>query len=243
MIVYPEYWSKIGQPVKIADIEEMVIQTLAKTKCANLSFSGGLDSSLMLYFMTRVFHKISVFTIGFPETHPDIEYSRLVVKSIEEKFGSVEHKVFVPRADEVASETEKKPGPDVGVRLFYRFLAEKGVSGIIACDGIDEYMAGYYDHQQQPDEETYYKYIRRLRNEHLKPLDDNSKGVKVYLPYLDERLLCLLAQIPIADKVDGENRKKVMVQMARGRIPDAVIDRWKYGFCDALGIKKAKQWK
>jgi len=240
MIVYPEYWSKIGQPVKIADIEEMIIQTLAKTKCANLSFSGGLDSSLMLYFMTRVFHKISVFTIGFPETHPDIEYSRLVVKSVGEKFGNVEHEIFVPNMDEVANETEKKPGPDVGVRLFYRFLAEKGIPGIIACDGIDEYMAGYYDHQQHPDEETYYKYIRRLQEDHLKPLNENSGNTKVYLPYLDDKLLSLLIRIPIANKVDNKNRKKIMVQMARDRIPEAVIDRWKYGFCDALKIKKAK---
>lgn len=230
----------IGQPVKIADIEETIIQILAKTKCANLSFSGGLDSSLMLYFMTRVFHKISAFTIGFPEIHPDIEYSRLVVQSIEEKFGNVEHEIYIPTADEVASETEKKPGPDIGVRLFYKFLARNGISRIVACDGIDEFMAGYYDHQQHPDEETYYKYIRRLQEDHLRPLNENSRNTKVYLPYLDDKLLSLLIRIPIANKVDSKNRKKVMVQMARGRIPDAATDRWKYGFCDVLKIKKAK---
>ena len=239
MIVYPELWSEIGQPVLIEQIEGALVQILTEIDCHCLSFSGGLDSSLVLYFMATIFDEVTAFTIGFPETHPDIEYSRLVAKM----FGNVKHEVFVPSVNEVASETEKKPEPDVGVRLLYRFLVEKGISRIIACDGIDEFMAGYYDHQQHPDEETYYKYIRRLRDEHLKPLNDNSKGVKVYLPYLDNRLLCLLAQIPIADKVDSENRKKVMVNLAAGRILDKVITRWKYGFCDALGIKKAKQWK
>jgi len=186
--------------------------------------------------MATIFDKVTAFTIGFPETHPDIEYSRLVVRL----FGTVKHVVYVPTIDEIASETRKKPGPDVGVRLFYRFLAKEGVPRIIACDGIDEYMAGYYDHQQHPDEETYYKYIRRLRDEQLKPLNDNSKGIRVYLPYLDDRVLCLLAQIPLADKVDSENRKKVMAQMAEHRLPRKVVERWKYGFCDALGIKKAR---
>lgn len=236
MIAYPKNWAKVGQPVQIFDITGRIFWTLVEIGCPYLSLSGGLDSSLILYFMAQAFDKVTAFTIGFPRTHPDIKYSRLVVKMFE----NVKHEVFVPSADEVASEIEKKPGPDVGVRLFYRFLAEKEIPGIVACDGIDEYMAGYYDHQQHPDEETYYKYIRRLRDEHLKPLNDNSKGVKVYLPYLDDRLLYLLAQIPLADKVDSKNRKKVMVQMAKHRLPQKVIERWKYGFCDALGFKETR---
>jgi len=236
MITHPESWSVIGQPIGIKEIEETILQTVARIGCRNLSFSGGLDSSLMLYFMTRVFCKVSVFTIGFPKTHPDIEYSRLVVK----KLGSVEHKIYIPTADEMAEEAGKKPDPDVAVRLFYKFLARQKVSGIIACDGIDEFMAGYYDHQQHPDEGTYYKYIWRLQDDHLKPLDKNSGSIKVYLPYLDNSVLLLLSQIPISEKVDSENRKKIMIRMARGKIPDEVIKRWKYGFCDALEIKKIR---
>lgn len=236
MIVYPENWSTVGQPIEIQDIEEAILQTLARIKCTNLSFSGGLDSSLMLYFMTLVFHRVSAYTIGFPETHPDIEYSRLVAKG----FKNVELKIFNPSDYGILLEKKKKPGPDVAVRLFYKFLAEQRVPSIIACDGIDEFMAGYYDHQQHPNEETYYKYLRRLRDEHLEPLDKNSGRIKVFLPYLDERLVYLLSQIPISDKVDSEHRKKVIVQMAKGRVPDKVIERWKYGFNDALGIKKAR---
>lgn len=230
MIVYPKHWGEVGQPVSLERMEGTIIEILEDCNCRCLSFSGGLDSSMMLYFMATIFARVTAFTIAFPETHPDIKYSRLVAKM----FGNVTHEVYVPNVSEVADEVEKKPGPDVGVKLLYRFLARKGIPGIIACDGIDEFMAGYYDHQQHPDEATYYKHIRRLRDEHLKPLDDNSKGVKVYLPYLDNRLLCLLAQIPIADKVDSENRKKVMVRMAEHRLPREVIERRKIGFCDAL---------
>lgn len=234
MVIYPENWSTVGQPIEIQDIEETILQALANTKCTNLSFSGGLDSSLMLYYMSRTFDKVSAFTIGFPENHPDIEYSQSVAK----EFGNVEHEVYIPTAGVIETERNKKAGPDVAVRLFYQFLAKRWVTGIIACDGIDEFMCGYYDHQQHPDEETYYKHIRRLQDEHLKPLDKNSGAIKVHLPYLDEAVLFLLAQIPLSEKMDGEGRKKVMVQMAQDKVPRKVIERWKYGFCDALGIKK-----
>ncbi|GAJ13613.1 unnamed protein product, partial [marine sediment metagenome] len=105
---------------------------------------------------------------------------------------------------------------------------------------IDEFTCGYYMHQQNPDEKTYYRYIRQLRDEHLKPLDDNSGNVRVLLPFLDNKLLGLLAQIPIAEKVDRRRRKEIMVRMAENKVPDVVIDRWKYGFCDALRIKEVK---
>jgi len=239
MIVYPKRWTKIGQPIRIEDIAGRIFWTLIEIGCPYLSLSGGLDSSLILYFMAQAFDKVYAFTIGFPETHPDIKYSRLVAKT----FGNITHEVYIPSVSEVADEVEKKSGPDVGVRLFYRFLAGKGIPGIIACDGIDEYMAGYYDHQQHPDEATYYKHIRRLRDEHLKPLNDNSGGIKVYLPYLDHRLLSLLNQIPLSDKVDREKRKKIMVDLAERKVPREVIDRWKYGFCDALKIKENKLQK
>jgi len=236
MIVHPEDWSTVGQPIEIQNIEETILHVLAKIGCTNLSFSGGLDSSLMLYFMTRIFHKVSAFTIGFPETHPDVKYSRLIAKTL----GNIKLKVYIPKTHEIAMEEKKKSGPDVAVRLFYKFLTEQQVSGIIACDGVDEFMCGYYDHQQRPDEKTYLSYLRRLQDEHLKPLDENSRRIKVYLPYLNKAVLRLLIQIPLGDKVDSRHRKKIMIQMAEGKIPQAVIKRWKYGFCDALGIKKAR---
>lgn len=236
MIVYPKHWSEIGQPILIERIEEAIVQTLTEINCSYLSFSGGVDSSLMLYFMATVFDTVTCFTIGFPKDHPDIVYSRMVAKI----FGNVKHEVYIPTTDEVATETERKPGADVAVRLFYGFLVEHGVLGIVACDGIDEYMAGYHDHQQHPDEATYYKHIRRLRDENLKPLSENSGNIKVYLPYLDHKLLLLLSQIPLSDKVDKKKRKKVMIKLAEGRVPREIIERWKYGFCDALGFKEVR---
>ena len=95
-------------------------------------------------------------------------------------------------------------------------------------------------HQDCITEGTYYGIIRDLRRNHLLPLNANSGKVDVYLPYLDSRLISLYSQIPLSEKIDEETRKKFMVSMARGKIPDEIITRRKYGFCDALKVKEER---
>jgi len=235
MITYPKNWIKIGQAIKIRQIQDIIIQILSELDCNSLSFSGGLDSSLMLYFMLRAHKQVQVFTMGVSEQHPDIKYSKLVVS----KFDSIVHRIYIPSHEEietVKSSLEDFKG-DQAISLFYKFVG-KYTDKIIACDGIDEFMCGYYAHQDNPCEDTYYAHIRQLRNKHLIPLDKNSEEVKVYLPFLDDRLLLLFSQIPISKKVDKSGRKKLLVKMAKDKIPDEIVNRRKYGFCDVLDIKE-----
>ncbi len=239
MIAYPNNWSEIGKPIEIKDIELCIKQILNQLSCNCLAFSGGLDSSLMLYFMLRRFEKVQAFTIGNSEDHPDVKYSKLVVNNFE--VGRITHRIYIPtqkELDEEKDQTRDFEG-DKAQRLFYKFVG-KYTDEIISGDGIDEFMCGYYGHQVPQTEQAYYKFVGRLRSEQLEPLNRNSLGIDVYLPYLDFGLLSLLSQIPTYEKVDKEQRKKPMIEIAKDKIPDAIVDRWKYGFCDALKIKKAK---
>lgn len=235
MIVYPDNYKSIGQPVKLEKIEQTILQVLEEINCNWISLSGGLDSSLMLYYMAQVYPEVYAITIGCSEEHPDVKYAKLAVSC----FDNVFHEIYIPSSREV--EIYSKPfwedNSDLGVILFYNH-AQKQTDAIIACDGIDEFMCGYYAHQEGPTEKTYYNYLRKLKDNHLVPLHRNSRDVKVYLPYLDGRLLALYSQIPVSDKVDKMRRKKILVDMAKGKIPNEIIRRRKYGFCDVLGIKE-----
>jgi len=234
VIVYPEFWMNIGRRITNEKIEEILLQVLSEMDCNCLSLSGGLDSSLMLYFLNQVHKKIFTFTIGLSEQHPDVKYSRLMSSQLP----GIIHRVFIPGKKEI--EAIDKSGDPFGnaiVRLFYQ-LVEQFTNKIITCDGINEFACGYYDHQRNPNEKTYYHYLRRLQRDHLIPLDKNSGNVRVYLPYLDNRMVSLYTQMPIRDKVDDENRKKFLIEIARGRVPTEILRRRKYGFSDALKIKK-----
>jgi len=233
MIVYPKNWKDIGNKIKLEKISDILSQIISKIPCDCLAFSGGLDSSLLLYFMAKVHRRITAFTIGLSEDHPDIVNSRLLAG----KYSKVRHRVFIPTQSEIRK--EKRAGDlegDNAVRLFYKFV-NRYTDGIISGDGLDEFMCGYYRHQSEPSEGTYYNFIRRLQKEHLIPLNENSGQVRVYLPYLDNRLISAFSQIPIAEKVDKKKRKRIINLIAKGKVPDCIISRWKYGFCDSFKIK------
>lgn len=221
MIVYPSDWRHVGEPIQLGQIEETLKQIVSEIPSDSLSFSGGLDSSLLLYFMLEAGKTPRVFTITCSDNHPDVHYSMLVVDYFKKKYG-----VNITGFWRVANGVK---GDDL-VKVFYSNGLSQHTNSIIVGDGIDEFMAGYYAHQRNPVEDVYYDYLRRLQTEHLAPLHDNSGSIKVYLPYIDTRLTSLLSLIPLADKVDRSNRKKVMVELAKGKVPDEVIGRRKYGF-------------
>ncbi len=233
MIVYPCNWEKVGQQIQLKEIEETIIQILKYINCNYLAFSGGIDSSLLLYYMSKIFNEIKVFTIGLNENHPDVIYAKKMVKM----FDNVKHYVYIPTEKDINSEIyEKDFKGDNAVRLLYNYVYQY-TDKIVAGDGIDEFVCGYYDHQSNPNEDTYFKYMYKLQKEQLIPLNHNSGKVKVCLPYIDNRLIYLLSQIPLKDKVDLNCRKKIMVRLAKDKIPEEIINRWKYGFCHALEEK------
>lgn len=237
MIAYPYNWENVGKPITLEEIEKTIITILYDINCRNLAFSGGIDSSLLLYYMTEIFDDVNVFTIGLDENHPDIIYAKKMVK----KFKDVEHFIFIPTKKEIEDITYNKDfSGDNAVRLLYK-NAYKYVDRIVAGDGVDEFVCGYYDHQKNPTEETYFKYMYKLQEEQLIPLHKNSGDIKVFLPYIDNRLIHLLSQIPLSRKIDTTCRKKIMVKLAENKLPEEIINRWKFGFCHALKNKQIKK--
>jgi len=231
MIIFPKNWHAIGQPIPIGEIEDSIIDALMETGCKSIALSGGIDSGLLLYFMVHLYgDDINAFTTGASSQHPDVKYAKLLTS----KFGISRHYVFIPKSP-LVDKLGDYPGDSI-VRFLYE-SASTVTSEIIAGDGIDEFMCGYYAHQESPGEDTYYHLLKKLQKEQLDPLDRNSGDMRVHLPYLSEKVVHLLSQVPIKEKVDLKSRKKLMLQMARDRLPNEIIIRRKYGFCDAMKIK------
>lgn len=238
MIVYPKNWRNAGVEITPQDIETRIVNTLAEINCRSLAFSGGLDSSLLLYFMCEIYNNIKIFTVGKSNEHMDVLFAKKVAEYYRKRFNvMIEHWVYCPENWELKSTCYEKYSGDNAVELFYKF-AGRHVDKILAGDGIDEFMCGYYDHMRNPNNEAvYYYYLRRLQQEHLAPLDINS-DIAVCLPYLDEKLISLMSQIPLSSKVEQDCRKKFLIGLAKDKVPDEIIIRRKYGFCDALKDNK-----
>ena len=221
MIIYPDNWQEVGQPISLKKIEDTILEVLAGIDCNNLSLSGGIDSTLLLYYLLTLGRKVRTFTITNNEQHPDTRYSMLAIQQLEKKFG-------VPIESSFRAIKTGITGDEL-VRAFYHDV-NRQFDSIITGDGVDEYNCGYYCHQEAPSEWTYYDTLRKLQNNHLIPLNENSGDVKVYIPYIDSRLVSLFSQLPLKEKVSSQCRKKIIVDLAKGKIPQKIIMRRKYGF-------------
>jgi len=233
MIIGPKNWHRVGNLIDLSEIEFVIINILKKIKCKNLALSGGIDSTLMLSLMIKAFAatEIKCFNIALSEDHPDYIFSEIAARFF--KVG-LEH--FVPYGKLLKKKSDFS-GDEI-VREFYNCLKRRRVESVIACDGIDEFNAGYYDHMKSPTEETYYDFIRRFQTEQLIPLNKNSGKIKIHLPYIFDEVLFCWMQIPLFEKIDKLNRKKVVYKLAeRNDVPEEIINRRKYGFCDAMIIK------
>lgn len=231
MIVYPDNWKKdygyyADYDIDVAPIVERIIKDVIRYINVNhLAYSGGIDSTIMLAILRQIYKKVYTYTISSRGDHPDILFAR---------FGSVrydtEHHEFIVEPTNV--ETDKFNG-DNAVRQFFENVS-KHTDKIITCDGVDEFMCGYYAHRDCT-KETYEYFLNALTPNHLIPLNDASKDVKVYVPYLDRGMMYIYRNIPLDAKVDEINRKKIMVKIAEYLgIPREIIERNKYGFCDAF---------
>ncbi|MDD4984321.1 MAG: asparagine synthase-related protein [Dehalococcoidales bacterium] len=152
MIVQPTNWNSIGQPVPLNRIEHAIVSSLSDTDCNCLSFSGGVDSCLLLAYMLKLGRKVKTFTITCSDDHPDIEYSHQALSL----FKALLH------TDIAESHWFVRPGltGDDLVVAFYSIIANN-TDSIIAGDGIDEFLCGYYQHQANPAEETYFDFLMR----------------------------------------------------------------------------------
>lgn len=233
MIIYPKNWrvkyeellpSNPNEDVNIRKIIDRLTEVLVEINISHLMYSGGVDSTIILCLMTKLFNDVSTYTISVREDHPDIIFSR-VGSSIYE---SNHHEFIV---------TPTPNSPDQGDDAVRQLFVESSsfTNSAICCDGIDEFMCGYYKHMEHHDFKTYEWFLSRLLPDHLEPLNENSKDIKVYLPYLDKEIISIVTNIPLYKKINSKNRKMVICDMARYLgIRGDIIYRNKYGFCDAF---------
>ncbi len=224
MIIHPANWRQIGQRVSLDDIDSALRDVIKDIDCSSLSLSGGVDSSLLLYYLLESGRRVRTFTVANSPDHPDIAYASKVIEYFERQYAShIEQAVFI------------RPGLEGNalVRAFYSCLEGRGVKTIIAGDCIDELACGYYTHQDLT-ESTYWRHLDRLQPDHLVPLDDNSGGIGVYIPFADDRISNLFYRIPLSEKVNNEDRKLIVKALANGKVPNDIIERRKYGLATSF---------
>jgi len=136
----------------IRELEKIIIQNIGKIPDIPLSvlLSGGIDSSLVLALLRRVYPKVpvSTFTLAKSKNYPDMVFARKIADLFETKHNEIilSNEEYSRFLDEYAKVKRYDFKGDINVYILCCFA--KAFSNIIVTgDGGDECFGGYWLHK------------------------------------------------------------------------------------------------
>ncbi len=206
-----------------------------------LLLSGGVDSAILARVMTSHTSDLTCLTIGGSWEHPDMIAAKKLLGSL--SFTHITHvpeKEDIARAENILSESGTKVCQgDAGVFLALEKAASLGYTDVIAGDGIDEQVGGYWWHMNPEGtlEEVFEGFWNKLDLEHLGPMARSAElaNITVHWPYMDERVVEYISRIPLEKRVEFGIQKYWWKEFAKYiGVPADIAERPKQGFIHAL---------
>lgn len=218
----------------VQKIIKLAINSIARP---GILLSGGIDSSLLALEAKKIMPDIPCFTIGKSVDHPDVVTAMKLAKE-----RNLDLHVYLPSEYSVVYAQKKVESSLIGDASVYLALefASKYCTGLLAGDGIDEQMGGYWGHRSGEfgDTENAFKHFwDQLESHHLTPMWKSAQnvGVDVAWVYLHPVMVNYIARIPLNKRICNNIGKAVLRDVARlAHVPEWIINRPKAGFCDAL---------
>jgi asparagine synthase (glutamine-hydrolysing) len=179
-----------------------------------ISLSGGLDSTIIAYFLKQKKPKsIAIIADDFVST--DLTYCQMVSKQMQLPLSI--YNVKTTTILEAIEETIKILGNfnDIEIRnnvvmyLAIKWAKEKGEQSIITGDGADELFAGYSFLINKPENQLEDEIKRVCSIMHF-PTQKIGKalGIRIESPFLEDKMVELARLIPADLKVKNEKEKR-----------------------------------
>lgn len=205
------------------------IENIKESKTIGVSFSGGVDSSLLAKITKDLGYDVVLLTMGFEDSH-DVEFSKIMAKTLQMK-----HEIELI-SEETFSDVAKKIWETINVDnlswnenciAFYYVanLAKKhNISKVITANGIDELFCGYNSYRDFIPEGE--KVVLELMKEKLdneirmmKAVNHITSefGVQIVQPFLSEKFVEFAKTIPIEHKIKNKDdlvRKHIVRKLA-----------------------------
>ena len=199
----------------LEDISKKLYQVLEEScdSCESklISLSGGLDSSILAYFLKKRKPKgIAIISDDFVST--DLTYCQTISK--ETNIPLTIYNVTTSSILEAIENTIKilKNFNDIEIRnnvvmyLALKWAKDNNQNSIITGDGADELFAGYNFLVNKPENELESE-IKRVCSVMHFPTQEIGKalGIKIESPFLNEKVIEIANNIPANLKVKEEN--------------------------------------
>ncbi len=210
-----------------------------------ISLSGGLDSSIIAYFLKQRKPKsVAIITEDFVST--DLTYCQMISKEMQ--LPLTIYNVETATILEAIAETIKilKNFNDIEIRnnvvmyLAIKWAKDNGEKSIITGDGADELFAGYSFLINKPEEELEDEIKRVCSIMHF-PTQKIGKalGINIESPFLNDIVVKLAKEIPANLKVKNEKGKRhgkwILRKTFEKHIPHQIAWREKSAMQDGSG--------
>ncbi len=176
---YPESPEDLGEAHYLEELDRIFEKSVTRRLVSDVPFgaflSGGVDSSAIVAYMTRVLEQpVKTFSIGFEEnSYSELPYARQVAKEL-----GTEHYEEVIRPDNVADLLPKlvwhaeEPTADSSMLPLWHVshLARRNVTMVLSGDGGDEICAGYETYSASHAAELYRRIPNSIRSNVIRPL-------------------------------------------------------------------------
>jgi asparagine synthase (glutamine-hydrolysing) len=211
--------------------EEMVqaIESVKESETMGISFSGGVDSSLLAKITKDLGYNIILLTMGFKDSH-DIEFSKIMTKKL-----GIQHEIAII-SEKSFSDVARKIWGRINIDnlswnenciAFYYVaqLAKKhNISKVITANGIDELFCGYNAYRDfipEGDQAVIGLMKEKLDNE-IRMMEAINQitsefSVKIVQPFLTKKFIEFAKTIPLEYKImdkDDLMRKHIVRKLA-----------------------------
>ncbi len=227
------------------DLFKVLEESCNSCKSNLISLSGGLDSSIIAYFLKQRKPKaVAVIAEDFVST--DLTYCQMISKEMQLPLSIYNVKTAVIL--EAIKETIKilKNFNDIEIRnivvmyLAIKWAKENGEKSIITGDGADELFAGYSFLINKPEDELESE-IKRICTVMHFPTQKigEALGITIESPFLNDIVIELAKKIPANLKVKSENGKRhgkwILRKTVEEYIPHQIAWRVKSPMQDGSG--------
>ncbi|WP_387463913.1 asparagine synthetase B family protein [Photorhabdus sp. RM323S] len=211
----------------------------------SIMFSGGIDSTIVLYLAKKYHHDVTAISFGLPGSK-DIEIAQRYCSE-----NNIKHIIYTFTQEELINNIqdsvyygeffEQIDAIDSTIAHFGYYIANRLGFKIALCgEGSDEIFAGYDLFKTHTD--PYNLSLYRLNNLHRTDLQRVDRAsmrntVEARVPFMDSALVPYVLSLDFSYKLNSGVEKYILREAFRGKIPEYIIDRPKIRMPDGSGVK------
>lgn len=214
------------------ELYEVIVQSLEgvkESKTIGISFSGGVDSSLLAKIAKDLGYDVVLLTMGFVDSH-DVEFSKTMAKilGIRHEIELISENTFSDVARKISDmiNVDNLSWNENCIAFYYvAKLAKKyNISKVITANGIDELFCGYNSYRDfipEGEDAVIGLMKEKLDNEirMMKAVNQVTSefGVQIVQPFLSEKFIEFAKIVPLEHKIKDKDdlmRKHIVRKLA-----------------------------